>query len=1131
MFRKPIFWVAFVAVSLGSIYLAARYFSKAFPIVTLDLQINREAALSKARELAARFQLGPEGYDQAASFGVEQEVQNFVELEAGGTEAFRAMMAEGLHHPYRWTVRHFKEGETRETRLGFTPRGDPNGFVVRLPETDPGAALGAEAARGIAEKSATNDWGIDLGRYRLEELSQEVRPGGRVDHSFVYERPDVRIGEGRYRLRLVVGGDQLTELTYFVKVPEAFSRRHEEMRSANNVISIASTIGMVILYIVGGCGVGLFFLLRQRWILWRSPLHWGLFIAFLQLLVSINQWPLAWMGYDTAISTQVFVLQQLLFALLNSLVMGFVLVLSFMAAESLSRRAFPHHPQQWRLWSPSLGSSKAVLGQTLGGYLLVGVFFAYEVFLYFVTTRYLGWWTPSDALVQPDVLATYLPWLSSIAISAQAGFWEESLFRAVPIAGAALLGDRFGRRTWWIAGAMIVQALIFGGGHAGYANQPSYARVVELIIPSLMFGGLYLYFGLLPAIVLHFAFDVVWFALPLFVSTAPGIWIDRFLVIALALIPLWAVVASRWRAGSWNEVSAGDLNLAWQPPAIVEGTAPPERVDAGTVSPVMVRFLPIAGLAGLALWMFFADFSPDAPPLTTSRAEVQALARQALEKRGIDLSGSWRVLTDLKQSPDPQDRFVWQTAGQETYKALMHDYLAEPHWIVRFARFEGDVAERAEEYRVSVSDKRQVFRFRHTLPEARPGRSVSESEARVLAQTALLELLAIEASSVKEVSAVPSKLKERTDWTFTFSDAAREKLPQGERRLRVQIGGDKVADAYRFVHVPEEWSRNERDRRTIPRIVQAASTALIVLAALAGVVTAVVRWSRKQFAASTFAPLLVLLFGLGVVDLVNGLPSVEAPFSTSQAYELQMSMVLGLRLVGVLLLSAAISLIAGFVVRWGSGATRLKHSTAWMLGVSLGFAAAGLAALGSAFSPSLAPVWGSYDALGTSVPAIDPLLDTLMGFLTQSTIALLLFAAAHRFTNGWTTRKPLFGPVLVVIGLVVAGSRSVDSLSSWLVAGLTLGIVFLVSSRYVLRHGIALVLIAVGVLQLLQAVKEGIIGSHPAALWGAAIAAVVTTTVIYFWYGRIERDLSRDVSSDASAESGPRTAFSPGEAS
>ena len=46
--------------------------------------------------------------------------------------------------------------------------------------------------------------------------------------------------------------------------------------------------------------------------------------------------------------------------------------------------------------------------------------------------------------------------------------------------------------------AFVVQAVIFGAGHAPYPTQPSFARPVELIIPSIGFGLLYVYFGLLP---------------------------------------------------------------------------------------------------------------------------------------------------------------------------------------------------------------------------------------------------------------------------------------------------------------------------------------------------------------------------------------------------------------------------------------------------------------------------------------------------------------------------------------------------------------------------------------------------------------------------------------------------------
>ena len=72
-----------------------------------------------------------------------------------------------------------------------------------------------------------------------------------------------------------------------------------------------------------------------------------------------------------------------------------------------------------------------------------------------------------------------------------------------------------------------MQAIVFGSGHAPYPNQPAFARPVELILPSIGFGLLYVYFGLLPGIILHFTFDVVWFALPIFLASAPGIWFDR----------------------------------------------------------------------------------------------------------------------------------------------------------------------------------------------------------------------------------------------------------------------------------------------------------------------------------------------------------------------------------------------------------------------------------------------------------------------------------------------------------------------------------------------------------------------------------------------------------------------------
>src|SRR5215831_1314843 len=255
MFRKPAFWLVFGLISALSALYVVRNFSVAFPLVSVDIRMDRSTALATARTEAARFAWPPKTYDQAASFGVDQEVQNFVELEGGGKDALRRMIAEHTYAPYTWTVRNFKEGDTHEVAVRFTPEGDPFGFVIRLPESEKGAALSAAAARAIAERRATEDWHVDFSKYPLAESSEEIRPGGRKDHAFVYERQDIRVGEGRYRLRLVVSGDKLTELTYFIQVPEAFTRRYSEMRAANDAISAIASVGLVV-YLLGFCGVG-----------------------------------------------------------------------------------------------------------------------------------------------------------------------------------------------------------------------------------------------------------------------------------------------------------------------------------------------------------------------------------------------------------------------------------------------------------------------------------------------------------------------------------------------------------------------------------------------------------------------------------------------------------------------------------------------------------------------------------------------------------------------------------------------------------------------------------------------------------------------------------------------------------
>ncbi len=584
-----------------------------------------------------------------------------------------------------------------------------------------------------------------------------------------------------------------------------------------------------------------------------------------------------------------------------------------MAAETLGRRAFGHHPQFWRVWSKGPGSSTTILGHTAAGYLLVAVFFAYDVGLYVIATRVFGWWTPSEALLHPDVLATYVPWLSAIANSLQAGFWEECLFRAVPLAGAALIGDRFGKRGLFLTIAFVVQAVIFGAGHAPYPTQPSFARPVELLIPSIGFGLLYVYFGLLPGIVLHFAFDVVWFALPIFLSDAPGIWLQKVMVILMTFVPLWVVLWRRRQAGAWTTLAAADRNAAWTPPTAAEPEeVAPVIVDRG-LSPLVTRAWLAIGAVSIAACIWAVARQDRGDMFAITRTEAATIARTAVAARGATLGPQWRVMP----APDPGSggprEFVSVTSGDERRRQLVGKYLPDARWNVRIATYEGDVAERAEEWRVFVTRTGQVLRVEHTLPEARAGATLDESTARARAAALIKSEFGLDVANgqAREVSARPARRKARTDWTFTYADTSLPPLAQGELRIDVELAGDELASVRRFVFVPEAWERGQRAAETrnfiVRIIVGVVFGGLLVSAAVGGVVA----WSRRKYTPRLFFAAAGIMLVVTLASAINAWPATQAVMPTEIPLAIQILGAIGVGLVALVITSSLAGLALG----------------------------------------------------------------------------------------------------------------------------------------------------------------------------------------------------------------------------
>ena len=1109
--RTRAFWIAYAVASLAALAIAVRLFPLAIPIVNLDITTSRDEAIATARTLASRFHIAPEGARVAARFAHDATTQNYVELEGGGKPAFAELTRGDRYSPYWWEVRLFTLGAIDEAVVRLKPDGAFAGFARRLPESyvrdAARKAIDAGDARAIAETRAREDWHVDLAPYRLLEQSQQTQMSGRVDHSFTYERPEP-LGDARVRLLLAVSGDELTGIAPFVHVPEAFGRRYQELRSANNLIAALASISAGVLYGIGGCILAVLWLARRHWLVWRPPVAAGLIVGSLLALASLASSSAAWFGADTTETATTFWAKQGGMAVLIAVAGGLAYALVFMAAESLTRRAFPHHPQLWRVWSRDAAASPQVLGRTLGGYLFVPLELALVAAFYYATNRWLGWWQPSEVLTDPNILGSAVPALSPIAISLQAGFMEECVFRAIPLSLGALIGARFGRRTLGIALAVLLQALVFGGAHANYPGLPAYSRPVELLLPSIVWALIYLRFGLLPTILLHATFDLTLFAIPVFLVDAPGARAQQALVIAAALVPLAIVVGRRVQAGAWREWPDHLWNAAWRADAPRSDRPAADALAAGRLSSAFQRALPLSGIAGIAAWALLAPFHADAPPLRLDRAEAIAAADAALAAQGVEPGARWQRFATVKLASEDAaqwtwHKFVWREAGAEAYRRLLGTVLAPPVWEVRYATFDGDVVERAEEWRVTIADDRSVRALVHTLPEQRAGARLARDAAQVLAERALQTRFGVDATTLERIAADEQQRPARTDWSFVFGDRRASVGAGGEARYAVTVSGDEVTGAGRFVHVPETWTRNERERDNRLQVIGIAAVVVFFGAGLAALVVGIVGWVRHRVDARLLRIVFAATFAIALLSALNGWPSVAMRLSTTEPLATQLTTkILGgvaAALLGALLAGLCAG-VGAFGARMTPPLARIGRWPATLAGIAAGAFVVGIQmALGALATPDM-PRWPASAWESQALPVAGGLLSGF-SFLSFASLELFVVYVVSRLTRGFSQRLWLAVVVVVALECAAALVQGRGNLAGALVAGLIAGVAAASVLLLLLRYDARLVPAYAATVVLMT----GAVKAAQASAWLPFSADAVATVAMAVWLTRYLR--------------------------
>ena len=421
---------------------------------------------------------------------------------------------------------------------------------------------------------------------------------------------------------------------------------------------------------------------------------------------------------------------------------------------------------------------------------------------------------------------------------------------------------------------------------------------------------------------------------------------------------------------------------------------------------------------------------------------------------------------------------------------------------------------RAEEYRVDIPTTGEVIRLQHILPESAPGGSLTEGQARTLAHETLKTLFRLDPDVLKEISAVASKLPARQDWTFTFSDPKNYPVKEGQARIVILLTGDQLADAYRYIFVPEEWGRRETSRANIADLILICCWGFLVLGLLVAVIMSIVRWSRRQFSVPTFLFFFAVSVIVQILSYLNHWPVALSNLSTAEPVTHQLFKIIAGGLVSILLQSSFIALVLGYIQTAIPLKAAIQPGNLWIRGVSVALIFSGLFALLNHFvAPSLAPRFADYGHWSTYVPLVDSALGAVPGLINVAAMILLYFVFADRMTASWSRKKLLAFFFFLLLGLSLAGLEGIESIRYWVLSGLFTG--FLLWGIYflVVRFGLLCLVFSAGTVVILGAIKQAVYRPFPHAVLAGLIQIGAVCVLSYWSFKKLGRQVaSRDVS-------------------
>ncbi|HEY3275101.1 MAG TPA: type II CAAX endopeptidase family protein [Syntrophorhabdaceae bacterium] len=1057
----------FIVAGILGLIAFAFFYNEAFPEASLDMKLSRGEITAKSGEFLKARGFDLSGYRSVAVFTEQRNQIDFLERLLGlkkANDLFRKTVA-----VWRWSVRWFRELEEVEYSVEYTPDGRLAGFSRKIPKSAPGARLDEHDARGIAEAFLAKELAFDLTRYEYIERTMEDCPR-RLDQTLVWRSLDWRgTGGSEYRVGVTVQGDRIGAYSEWLKIPQTWTLAQEDLTARRELLANLAYLPILLLYL--GMAVVFFWRAHAADVKWRRSFVIAGFCGAVVFLEQINKLPFSFLFYDTTQSLNVFWLKYLAMPILASIA-GFLLFIPlFAATDSIGRLYLPERSWVSNVFSRTFLASGDAGKQVLLGYAMAFAAIGYVTLFYVAGQRFIGVWSPVQVKFS-NSFATYFPSLTAIYTGFSAAFTEELTFRLFAI---AILYRLFGR-VW---PAVVIPAFIWGFAHTTYPQEPVWIRGAELTLAGLVYGWVFLRYGLVTTLVSHFIYNVFVGIVPQLQSGQPGLVLNGLLALTLPLLALF-FARKVFSLAPWRQL----MSLLFRhKKRMGPATAAPEVI--GESIGICVEKVPwkrfaafllaaalIFGLSFLApSWNFYGK----APPVKFTREQGAALGEKALKASGIDPAG-FRSYTIFRDRTEGLPRYVISQYGVAgTWERFRGYYGYDPLWTTRWYK-----EKTVRTMVVSIDERGRLLAIKERLPETDPGARLSEETAKGVAGAFLSRARPSPLESWECMEADKVDRPNRLDYELTYRDR-RFAVGDLQRKLSMVVSGDRVtALSVPQYEVPEEW---ERKREVLQKGLRNSVRQILAIFLGVGlliffVVQVVLLFRRRLARRNDVRQAVFWGVALGAIpallEALNGYPRFFHAYFYETAQSLAvytLTGVLGIIVqviwmpVGVFFLVLLSRMVLrAWIPEYGEFATLLEplrpsrfRSIENRQGLFLGFAAAAIGAgfdrLGSAAKAWLAPDLFTPQAATTNITInqFSELLN-LADKAPSLIVASLLFLVMAAFVRRFLRRETLILGLAVFAAFLYADNTGIswrNLLVAWLLDTVAVFVLYFTITRVI----------------------------------------------------------------------------------